>query len=85
MAKKKATKKKATKKAAAKKRGTKKSASEVLIVQSKFKEALKAHGLNVAADAMDGANNMLQWYVQQAAARAEANGRKTVRAHDFLI
>ena len=80
MAKKK--KKKATK-TAAKKRTTKK-AGEVLVVQSKFKEALKAHGVNVAADALAGANDILHWYVSQAATRAKSNGRKTVRSHDFL-
>lgn len=84
MAKKK--KKAAKKKTTAKKRATKsaKKANEVLIVQSKFKEALKANGVNVAADAMTGANDILHWYVAQAATRAKNNGRKTVRAHDFL-
>ena len=57
---------------------------DVLVVQSKFKEALKAHGVNVASDAMIGANDILHWYVAQAANRAKNNGRKTVRAHDFL-
>lgn len=76
-----AKKKKAKKKTTAKK--TKK-AGEVLVVQSKFKEALKAHGVNVAADALDGVNNVVHWYVSQAATRAKNNGRKTVRAHDFI-
>ena len=75
-------KKKKAKKAATKKKTTKK--GEVLVVQSKFKEALKAHGVNVASDAMIGANDILHWYVAQAANRAKNNGRKTVRAHDFL-
>ncbi|MEM7645392.1 MAG: hypothetical protein AAF203_00665, partial [Pseudomonadota bacterium] len=39
-------KKKAARKTTAKKRTTKK-AGEVLIVQSKFKDALKSHGVNV--------------------------------------
>lgn len=77
-------KKKAKKKTAAKKKTSKKSAGEVLIVQSKFKEALKAQGVNVASDALEGANDILHWYVSQAATRAKNNGRKTVRAHDFL-
>lgn len=75
--------KKKKKKAATKKRTSKKT-GEVIIVQSKFKEALKSHGMNVAADAMEGANTILHWYVSQAADRAKANGRKTVRAHDFM-
>lgn len=78
---KKATKKKATK---SKAKTTKAKKGEVLVVQSKFKEALKAHGVNVAADAMTGANDILHWFVAQAANRAKNNGRKTVRAHDFL-
>ncbi len=76
--------KKKKKKVATKKRATAKKKGEVLIVQSKFKEALKAEGVNVAADALEGANNVLQWYVSQAATRAKSNGRKTVRAHDFM-
>ncbi len=77
-------KKKAKKKTTAKKKKTAAKKGEVLVVQSKFKEALKAHGVNVAADAMVGANDILHWYVAQAANRAKNNGRKTVRAHDFL-
>ena len=75
--------KKKKKKTTAKRKTTKKT-GEVIIVQSKFKEALKAHGVNVASDAMIGANDILHWYVSQAATRAKNNGRKTVRAHDFL-
>lgn len=77
-----ATKKKKKKSSA--KRSTSKKKQETIIVQSKFKEALKAHGVNVASDAIEGANSILHWYVSQAAARAKNNGRKTVRAHDFL-
>jgi len=63
----------------------KSSSNEMLVVQSKFKDALKAHGMNVAGDASEGFNQMLHWYVGQAASRAQANGRKTVRAHDFMV
>ena len=65
------------------KRTTRKTMNEFLVVQSKFKDALKSHGVNVSADAVAGANEILHWYVQQAVKRAQANGRKTVRAHDF--
>ena len=57
---------------------------EVIIVQSKFKDALKTQGVNVSSCALEGANDILHWYVSQAVKRAKANGRKTVRAHDFL-
>jgi len=57
---------------------------EMLLVGSKTKTALKAHGVNVAGDALDSLNMVVHWYLQQAAARAASNGRKTVRGHDFL-
>lgn len=77
MAKKKPGKKKAAKRSKA-------AVSEMLLVGSKTKAALKAHGVNVAGDALDGLNNVVGWYLDQAAKRATSNGRKTVRAHDFL-
>ena len=77
MAKKKATKKKAAKRKSA----AKKPAMEMLLVGSKA----KAHGVNVAGDALENLNFVVYWYIEQAAKRAEANGRKTVRAHDFMV
>jgi len=59
--------------------------SDMLLVGSKTKEALKAHGCNVGGDALPALNEVVHWYVQQAAKRAAANGRKTVRGHDFMI
>ena len=76
--KKKTGKKKATRRA-------KKPSMEMLLVGSKTKAALKATGVNVAGDALEGLNGVVYWYVDQAAKRAAANGRKTVRAHDFVI
>ena len=58
---------------------------DMLLVGSKTKEALKERDVNVAGDALEGLNQVVHWYIQQAAARAEANGRKTVRAHDFVV
>lgn len=58
---------------------------EVLIVGSKTKAALKAMGCNTAGDALDGLNEWVYWLIEQAAKRAKANGRKTVRAHDFML
>lgn len=75
-------KKKAKKKA---KRAARKPAMEMLLVGSKTKAALKDHGVNVAGDALDGLNTVVYWYIQQAAQRAAANGRKTVRAHDIIV
>lgn len=59
--------------------------NEMLLVASKTKEALKESGCNVSSDALEGLNNWVHWLIEQAASRAEANGRKTVRAHDFLV
>ena len=79
-------KKKAKKKAKrAKTRSRRKApAMEMLLVGSKTKVALKGKNVNVAGDALDSLNMVVHWYIEQAAARAAANGRKTVRGHDFL-
>ncbi len=85
MAKKKATRKKAAKKT--KKAARKKTAktAEMLLVGSKVKAALRAYNVNVASDAPEALNNVVHWYIEQAVKRAQANGRKTVRPHDFLV
>lgn len=59
--------------------------TEMLLVASKVRQMLKDADCNTAGDALDGLNGYVGWLVQQAAARAKANGRKTVRAHDFMI
>ena len=38
----------------------------------------------IGGDSLDAMNMVVHWYIEQATARAKANGRKTVRAHDFL-
>jgi len=87
MAKKKATKKKAAKKTRAKKTTKKKAAktAEMLLVGSKVKAALRSYNVNVASDAAEALNNVVHWYIEQAVKRAQANGRKTVRPHDFVV
>ncbi len=77
---KKKAKKKATRKAGRRKAATK----ETLLVGSKVKNALRSHGVNVASDAPEALNEVIYWYIDQAVRRATANGRKTVRAHDFM-
>jgi histone H3/H4 len=59
--------------------------TEMLLVSSKVRQMLKDAGCNTAGDALDGLNGYVGWLVQQAAKRAAENGRKTVRAHDFMI
>ena len=68
----------------AKKSGKGKSA-EMLLVGSKTKDALKEFDCNVASDALEGLNAWVHWLIEQGSKRAKANGRKTVRAHDFIV
>lgn len=77
-------KKKAKKKAARKKKKAA-PAMDMLLVGSKTKLAIKAHDVNVSGDALDALNNVVYWYIEQAANRAGANGRKTVRGHDIIV
>lgn len=58
---------------------------ESLLVASKVRQLLKDAGCNTAGDALDGLNAYVGWLVEQAAKRAGENGRKTVRAHDFIL
>ncbi len=58
---------------------------EPLVIASKAKAVLKKLDLNVAGDAFDGLNAYVYWLLEQAGKRTKANGRKTVRAHDFII
>lgn len=63
----------------------KKKQMEPLVIASKAKAVLKDADCNVAGDALDGLNGYVFWLLEQAAKRAKENGRKTVRAHDFMI
>ncbi len=69
----------------AKKKAKKKAGGEILLVASKVREQIKAANCNTAGDAVEGLNGWVHWLIQQATERAKANGRKTVRAHDFMI
>lgn len=57
---------------------------EMLIVGSKVKNAIRGFDCNVASDAAAALNSVVHWYIEQAAKRAQANGRKTVRPYDFM-
>ncbi len=54
-----------------------------LVVGSKVKDAIKAEGCNTAGDLTDALSAEVAGLVKKAAARAKANGRKTVRAADL--
>ena len=58
---------------------------EMLLVGSKAKAEIKGRGCNTAGDALEGLNGWAHWLIEQAAKRAKANGRKTVRGHDFIV
>lgn len=61
-----------------------KKSMEMLVIASKAKGVLKKANCNVAGDALEGLNAVVYWYLEQAAKRAKLNGRKTVRAYDFI-
>ncbi len=58
---------------------------EMLLIGSKTKQMLKKGKVNVSGDALKGLNEVVYWYIDQAVKRAKANGRKTVRPHDFCL
>lgn len=60
-------------------------AKESLVVGSKVKALMKKAGCNTSGDALEGLNGVIYWYIEQATKRAKANGRKTVRPHDFTV
>ncbi len=57
--------------------------ADVLVVGSKVKDAVKAQGCNTAGDLVAALSNEVAAIIKKAAARAKANGRKTVRAADL--
>jgi histone H3/H4 len=59
--------------------------NEMLLVASKVRQIIKDAGCNTAGDALEGLNAYVGWLVVQATKRASETGRKTVRAHDFMI
>lgn len=67
------------------KAASKGAAKEVLLVGTKVRQLIKDADCNTAGDAIDGLNEWVYWLVSQATNRAKANGRKTVRAHDFMV
>lgn len=58
---------------------------EVLLVGSKVRQLIKDADCNTGGDAVEGLNQWVHFLIKQATARAQANGRKTVRKHDFMI
>ena len=63
----------------------KKANYDVYIVKSKVKERIAKAKCHTSSDVFHTLGGMLEWYMDQATKRAKANGRKTVRANDFII
>ncbi|NHJ19473.1 MAG: DUF1931 domain-containing protein [Candidatus Lokiarchaeota archaeon] len=63
----------------------KKGRSEPLFVKSKVREYIKKHDLNTGSGILDGEalNELIIQILDKACERAQANGRKTVKARDL--
>jgi len=57
--------------------------TEILVVTSKVKDAVKAAGCNCAGDFPDALSVEVDALIKKAVKRCEANGRKTVRPEDI--
>jgi hypothetical protein len=58
---------------------------ETLFVKSKVREYIKSKDMNTSSGILDGnsLNDMITWMLDRAVMRAQANGRKTVKARDL--
>ena len=71
------------KKAKARARRTKKAPALNVVVGSKVKESVKAHGIRCSGDLVEALNAHVQDTISKAVARAQANKRGTVRPQDL--
>lgn len=60
-----------------------KKSGEILIVGSKFKDAIRNSGCNVSGDVIEQVSAKVHDMIAGAVKRAQENGRKTVRGYDF--
>lgn len=58
-------------------------ARETLVVGSKVKDVIRSAGLQSSGDLIQAVSDRVHDMLQAAIARAEGNGRKTVRAYDL--
>ncbi|MBI4510185.1 MAG: DUF1931 family protein [Deltaproteobacteria bacterium] len=65
------------------KAAAKKVTREVLVVGTKVKDVVKAAGLQSSGELIDAVSGKVHDILVAAIARANENGRKTVRAHDL--
>ncbi len=57
--------------------------AEILVVQSKIREMIKAQGCSTSADAIDSLSAEIERIVKKAIERTKGNGRKTVKGQDI--
>lgn len=57
--------------------------AEILVVQSKIREMIKAQGCSTSADAVDALSAEVARLVKKAVERTKGNGRKTVKGQDI--
>ena len=57
--------------------------AELLVFGSRVKEIIKKQKMNMSGDFLNGLSKKVESIVKEAAARAKANKRKTVRAYDL--
>ncbi len=55
------------------------------VVKSMVKERISKGKCHSSSDVVEAINGLLEYYLDQAVKRAKANGRKTVRGHDFCL
>jgi histone H3/H4 len=58
---------------------------DAFFVKSKVRDYIKNKGCNTSSGVLDGGalNMYITWYLDKAIERAQANGRKTVKARDL--
>ncbi len=57
--------------------------AEILVVQSKIREMIKAEGCSTSQDAVDALSVEVARVVKKAIERTKGNGRKTVKGNDI--
>ena len=63
----------------------KKNREAILVVGSKVKEVVKGNNMQSSGELIEAISNKVHELVEAACKRAGDNGRKTVRAHDFMV
>lgn len=57
--------------------------AEILIIQSKIRDMIKADGCATSQEAVEALSQEIEKLVKRAVTRAKENGRKTVKGQDI--